>query len=211
MNRIESCGEQWASSCERARQREIRRRLYAYRPPANEYEPLTSYRHCLDRQRESARWLLDLDFDFWVSMNSNDSTFTFERGRIAVRKFGALVDHHLLGRRWQRFQSQERTFFVAVPEHADGELHYHILLKLPRKARQKFQRFQDFGQGLTRKLKRKRIFPRGDAKVDQLTGHGDVADLENQLKTVCYTAGDLWMEENWNNMIISSEFHLPRK
>jgi hypothetical protein len=211
MNIARCRSEQPGPYCERARERAIARAFITNRPSADAHAALTSYGHCLNRQRQWAHFLWGSDFDFFVTINSNDSTFNYNRGRSAIKKFGALVDRQLLGRNWHKFSSDERTFFAAIPERAGGELHYHILLKFPPKAQHDTKSLQDFGRGFKRRIEHKRIFPRGDADVGQLTGHGELVDSGNQFKTTCYVAKDLWQEEISSNVILSNEFHLPRK
>lgn len=172
---------------------------------------MASYRQRLDRQRGTANWFWDLEPDFLLSVNSNDQNYTYARGRTAIKKLGALIDRHVLGRNWYEFQSTERTLFVAVPEWAGGELHYHLLVKFPPKTQQDFQEFRGFGLRLTKQIQRKKMFPRGDAKVDQLVGHGETVDSLNQLKAACYVAKGLWREETASNIIISNEFHPTRR
>lgn len=196
---------------QRARQRAIERALRASHPQADGPTSMTSYRQRLNRQRGLAGWFWDLEPDFFVSVNSNDPNFTYARGRTAIRELDALIDRHVLGRNWCEFHSPERTLIVAIPEWAGGELHYHLLVKLPPKAQQEFQMFRDFGRRLTKQIQRKKIFPKGDAKVDQLVGNGETVDSLNQLKAACYVAKDLWREDNASNVIVSNEFHPTRR
>ena len=131
---------------ELARRRGIERMLHARHAP-DEPVTLNSYQRRLRRQRDLALWTADREFDLLISINSNSPNFTYDSGRTALRKFGALLDRCLLGKHWWRMPSKERTLFFAVPEFAGGELHYHISLRLPAKAREIRKEYRSFVVG----------------------------------------------------------------
>ena len=146
---------------ERARRRAIERALHARRPTLDEFTSISGYAKRLERQRELAFWLWDHEFDWLVTINSNDPNSNYKRGRQALKKFDALIDRYFLGKHWCKIESGKRTLFFAVPEHGGGELHYHILLKFPRNARRDPCRLRNFIRCLSQKLQCKRIFSWG--------------------------------------------------
>ena len=194
----------------RARLRAIERALHAKRPRSDEHASIGSYQKRLERQCALAGWLWDQEFDLKVTLNSNDIGFDYERGSEAIRKLGAFIDRCLLGKDWWAFKSRERTFFFAVPEHAGGELHYHVLLKLPPAARSNPHRLGKLRHRLTENLRKKRIFPHGDAHVEPLSGGAEIDNWLPQFKIACYVVKGLWHQEEWDNCIVSTQFH-PEK
>jgi hypothetical protein len=190
-----------------ARRRGIERMLHARHTHVEESANLTSYQGRLRQQREFALWLVDREFDWMLTINTNSRDFAHQEGRTALRKLGALIDRCLLGVRWWRLPSAYRTFFVAVPETAGDELHYHILLRLPQKARLHPNRVWKLRRDLTAKLRRKRIFPSGDAQVT-MVNEGDAPDvLWSQFEIACYVAKDIWRSDNMDHYVLSTEFH----
>jgi hypothetical protein len=145
-----------------------------------------------------------------ISINSNSPNFTYDSGRVALRKFGALLDRCLLGKHWWRMPSKERTLFFAVPEFAGGELHYHISVRLPAKAQRDPNRVLKLRHGLTLQLRKKRIFPCGDADVKVLTEGTEIEVAWRQVNVACYVVKDLWRPDAWENCILSTEFHPVR-
>lgn len=195
-----------------ARRRAVERMLYARLPSEHDRYSMWSYRERLARQRSLATWLWDQEFDCMVTINSNDPLFSFERGRFALKGFGALLDRYFLGKRWCEIESRQRTFFVAVPESAGGELHYHILLRFPPKPRRDSTQIARFMRQLTAKLKAKRIFPRGDVHIQSFQGRSGEIDSYHQLCTISYVVKHRWKADLKDcDCIISSEFHLARK
>jgi hypothetical protein len=190
-----------------ARRRGLEMMLCARKPRADEDPSLDGYAMRLQRRRELAFWLSEREFDWMVTINPNDPRFDHKRGRTALKKFGALTDRYFLGKRWCRFKPSARTFFFAVPEHSGGELHYHLLLKLPTKAFRDSTRIRRFIRTLNGKLQSKRIVPRGDAHVLRLSGRGEIQDSLKQRDTVCYVAKGLWRSDDYDNCVLSTEFH----
>jgi hypothetical protein len=191
----------------RARQRAIARKLDATVPFRAELTSLSSYAKRLASQQQLAQWLWEREFDFMVTLNSNDFRCDYHRGRTALKKFDALINRHLLGKRWYKSPSEQRTLFLAVPEHAGGELHYHVLLKLPPKAKHNPLRARRFLRSLTQKIRAKKIFPHGDAHVLHLTRGGEIEICQRQFCTACYVVKRLWRSDEWENYVLSKEFH----
>jgi hypothetical protein len=190
----------------RPRRRAIERALHRKSQRPAESASIRSYPKRLERQRELAMWLVNYDFDYLLSINSNDVDFGYERGRGAVRKLDALLNRLFLGKNWYKSRTKDRVFMFAVPESAGGEIHYHILIKLPPKARANPRKRWNLGRGLTRKLRCKKIFPHGDAQLDRLSGHDEISDSLRQFDTICYVVKALWHSDSWDNCILSSEF-----
>src|SRR5690242_11449932 len=99
---------------DRARKRGIELQFGTVSLPLETSPALASYIQRLHRCRELARWLWDCEFDFFVTINSNDISTSHEQGRLAIKKFGAILDRYFLGKKWAGLDSNERTFFVGI-------------------------------------------------------------------------------------------------
>lgn len=190
---------------QKARERAIERAFQAKGGP-KEFAGMASYAKRRKRQRELALWLWDQEFDFLLTINSNDPFLSYAGGRVALRKLGGLIDRYFLGKHWCKHESSKRTFFVAVPESRGGELHYHVLLRIPGRANKR--NVCKLRAHLTQRLvQHKRIFRRGDVDVQRITGINEVMDSGRQFKTACYVVKDLWDPEASEQWVISTEFH----
>jgi hypothetical protein len=183
----------------RAKRRLIDRRIY--------YEQTFQTPLELEMRRQLAWWLYDQHFDCMATINTNQATIGFARARHVLSVLGAATDWYFLGRHWHRFNSAERTFFVAVPERGGGELHYHVLLRKPGPVTsvEKMRHLEEF---LSAKLKRPRLFPAGDVDVRLIKWWGNPLAAEFQHSMyVLYCMKRLWRKEHWDNVVFSSEFH----
>ena len=192
--------------CERARQRAMAR-MFPVPNRLGEVAAMDSYTKQIERRRAQARWLWEQDFDYFITLNSNDPYVDYDDGRRALKKLDALIDRYLLGKQWQKYASSKRTLFFAVPEHSGGELHYHLLLKLPRCAKWDVLRIRFLGSYLKQNVRRKHVFRAGDVDVRRLTGFNEVTDSINRFRTACYVAKRLWDLDSSQQWIVSTEFH----
>jgi hypothetical protein len=83
-------------------------------------------------RQEWERWLAELDFDLFVTLNFNRDT-TPAGARRMLGSFLARLDRRFLGRRWCE-KGWERTFGVAVLENQETNLHIHVAMRLPASA-----------------------------------------------------------------------------
>ena len=101
----------------------------------NRYTALNDEDSVTDRWRyrqEWERWLAELDFDRFVTLNFNRDT-TPAGARRMLGLFLARLDRRFLGHRWCR-KGPERTFGVAVLENQETNLHIHVAMRLPASA-----------------------------------------------------------------------------
>jgi hypothetical protein len=83
-------------------------------------------------RQEWERWLAELDFDLFVTLNFNRDT-TPAGARRMLGSFLARLDQRFLGRRWCE-KGWKRTFGVAVLENQETNLHIHVAMRLPASA-----------------------------------------------------------------------------
>ena len=123
------------SSKAKARQRMVDLQFRQVSLPVQESATLDSYIQRLHRCRKMASFIWDCEPDYFITINSNNPHMTYEKCYIEIKKFGALLDWYFLGKKWSEVDSQKRTFFIAIPETAGGELHYHVLVRVPPKSK----------------------------------------------------------------------------
>jgi hypothetical protein len=80
-----------------------------------------------------ANWLVSFDVDWFITLNFN-RPISIEGARHQFKEWLGRVDRSLLGPKWHRKPSSERTFAVATIENPDRNTHLHLLLKFPPKA-----------------------------------------------------------------------------
>ena len=80
-----------------------------------------------------AAWFVDLDVDWWVTLNFNRQT-TLPGVRSKFRAWLARIDREFLGHAWCK-RGRARAFAIAVAEHLNTNIHLHVLLRMPAPAR----------------------------------------------------------------------------
>lgn len=90
-------------------------------------------RHLLNEiHKEALPWLLRQNFTHVVTLAFNRNT-SLSCGRKSLKAFHAKLDRFLLGSRWCKKPSSERSFFHAYPEHISSNFHYNMLLRVDDK------------------------------------------------------------------------------
>jgi len=89
----------------------------------------TIYKNIKIRQA-LVEWLEQADFNFFGTANFNCQT-TVAGATKLFNEWARLVDRKILRRRVKDAPASDRLFFVAVPEHPNSNLHYHLLLRTP--------------------------------------------------------------------------------
>ena len=126
----------------------------------------------------------------------NDCPVTYPMARNAMKKWQARVDRRFLGRNWSKADTDDRLFFIGIPElgrkseRYDNSLHYHLLARVPYE-REAFEREADYQW--------KRICPSGQAHCQLIGG-----TYEDRYRTRNYATKHLSLGED--NFILSTEF-----
>jgi hypothetical protein len=150
-------------------------------------------------------WIADRNCSFFITINTNDSSMSLEHSRLALKRLGAFLDHYFLGKKWQNFASSDRTFFVAVPERAGDEWHFHLFLKLPHKS--PYVSAPSLRHVIQAALKEKHIFPHGDVDVRRLRRKRAITNDYHQLRAASYALKRMWRFDGSTDFILSTEFH----
>ncbi|MCK8483758.1 hypothetical protein MUY21_06880 [Aliiroseovarius sp. S2029] len=81
-------------------------------------------------EREAVReWLNRMWFTHFITLTSNNQMFTRHDMAARLRAWDARVNRNLVGPKWQK-RVDERIYWIAFPEKADVNPHWHLLLQL---------------------------------------------------------------------------------
>ena len=153
---------------------------------------------------ELQKWLIQQDFNLFLTLNFNDGDVTLRTSRSAVKKFLAKVDRAILGRKFHRKPQQDRTFMVAFLENTETNIHYHSLLRVNdcnflHHAEKAWQEVIPSGD----------IFVAADNESNlksslQPLSNGDVGRIAE------YVTKQTAREKNYENFLLSKEFIFAR-
>jgi len=132
-------------------------------------------------------WLAQGDFNFAATANFNRTTSLHAAGNM-LATWQRNVDRGVLGRGWKKKPATDRIFFVAIPEHLNSNLHFHMLLRAPInpiKAQQKAAAEWRF------------LVPSGGMWISALNDIGDLS------RVATYATKDLWNGIGIEGFIVS--------
>ena len=109
-----------------------------------------------------------------------------------LSRFHHRVDKKILGPNFFKLPKEERTFYIAFPEHIDSNVHYHLMI-LP--GQNKHFLYQMYAPKIWRK-----VCPGGSIDLVRLESGA------NLKITSRYSTKEAWKDLNYENFIISSEF-----
>lgn len=156
-------------------------------------------------------WIPQMPLTHFVTFNFNDGR-TIESAIRAIKKWHAGVDRVLLGKHFNKYPLEQRTFFLAFFEHMDTNLHAHALVCCP---------YDDFNA--IAKQTWDKIVPSGslhisgdesDQRIHQFKP--DLERLYHPIDTpegkdivINYVLKEQHKDENYSNFLLSSVF-LPK-
>jgi hypothetical protein len=117
---------------------------------------------------------------------------SLERGRYTLKRAHGRIDRAIFGRSFKYVPMKDRTFFFAFPERITFNLHYHLYIRPPLG---KLERFMEVAPNIW-----KEICPSGNLALDPIISETELR------KGSYYITKDCFMERNFENFIISSEF-----
>ncbi|MGB4107665.1 MAG: hypothetical protein WBK55_07695 [Alphaproteobacteria bacterium] len=130
-------------------------------------------------------WLDSQNFTHFMTLVFNRPE-TLDSARDKLKKFHANIDRRILGTNWYKKPPEERTFFIAFPEHIQSNLHYHLLTRVNR---EHIERFEQHAPDVWETLVKS-----GSIDIQPFTGRLDYC-LKEQYK-----------DQNYRAFIISREF-----
>ncbi len=137
-------------------------------------------------------WLSQEDWHCFVTFNFNAHT-SLVSGKTTLKRFHAKIDRQLYGRNFNDLRFDERTLFIAFPEHVESNLHYHALLRTQN---------SDFSSTALKTWES--LVPSGSLHIvnlkEQGAGKGDYENIS------CYITKELQCHERYEQFVISSEF-----
>ena len=164
-----------------------------------------SYQLRIERQRAMFLWVREQDPHLFLTLKFNRPLSEIAL-RDRLRRFDALLNRRFLGRRWHRYPSEDRVWYVAFVERdrdGSGALHIHYLMRLPPRlgniAAWKLGRGSSVV--LTEEVRKgcNRVAPAGDV-VSFALDDGNIGPVAYALKGL----KKRWNHDQW---FLSTEFH----
>lgn len=139
-------------------------------------------------KKEMINWLLKRRFDYFVTLNFND-TYSLDGAEKKLRLFANMLNAKILGRRWYspKFDGQ-RVELVAFPEHFDTNTHYHVLLITPRNIPSRI------ADDIT--LCWQKVASRGTTDTQQ------IQDTKALIIKTFYAGKDAYKKKNYDRMVL---------
>lgn len=141
-------------------------------------------------------FLTDLNLPCFATLNFNKYLST-NAAYTLLRKFHRELDRTLLKKRFHLLPQDERTFFIAMPEHLNSNFHYHMLMKPPA------VEFEYFSSAAS--LVCVKNFPASSFHISKLNSTNDVR------RTSFYSCKDLINQKNYENFVVSTQFLSSKK
>ena len=141
-------------------------------------------------------FLTDLHLPYFATLNFNKYLST-DAAYFCLRKFHRELDRTVLGKNFRKLPAEQRTFFIAMPEHLNSNFHYHMLLRAPE-VDSSF--YITHATSLCRKF-----FPSSSLDITNLISTDDVR------RTSFYSCKDMTNQKNYENFVISTQFLSNKK
>lgn len=156
------------------------------------------------REREAVReWLNGMHFTHFITLSSNNEILSREDMGKHLKTWDSRVNRKLVGPRWHK-RNDERMYWMAFPEKADVNPHWHLLLQLLPEQIDKDEERQLTSEwsfaGFIEKIWTQ-IVPSGTVDVQRL-GVGQ----NNKIRTCNYVTKSLGYEPNLENFVMSREY-----
>jgi len=149
-------------------------------------------------QKEMVYWLNQQGFNFFVTLNLNLPNANIQTGFNKLKQFHGHLDRALLGKYWHLKSKNERTLFIAFPEHIKSNLHYHLLVEV------KEDKIMDFRIEAPKAWKK--VATSGSIEIGNRV-NGPILDSEvDRIKTAWYSTKNIWNDDCRENFVISSQF-----
>ena len=97
------------------------------------FVPPEGYHAAKQLQNAYQDWLPSLEADLFITLNFNRPV-TIQGARSQLKEFVGRFDRSLLGRKYLKTPSSQRTSGSAAIENPDRNTHFHLLLRYPPKA-----------------------------------------------------------------------------
>jgi len=151
-----------------------------------------------DVRKALPNWLKGLSFTHFVTLAFNQKMsakpkYILEYSRDKLRHYHAKLECRMYGKHWHLKPQSKRLFYVAFPEKILSNMHYHLLMKISPLHEEKFNQYAG---DIWRKVVKSGTF---DSKPFETAINAD--------GYLSYVSKDQYLPLNFNNTIISSEFH----
>lgn len=130
----------------------------------------------------------DQNFTYFVTLVFNRCE-TIDSARKKLRMFHQKLDRKILGVDWYKKPHDQRTFFIAFPEHIASNLHYHLLVKVRDEYKGRFEEHApSVWEGLVK------------------SGSINIQEIYDERGLISYCVKEQHKNQNFQSFIISTEF-----
>ncbi len=136
-------------------------------------------------------FLISLDLPLFVTVAFNKS-LSIAKAQKLLNEFHYEIQKLLWGRKFYRIPAEHRIFFIAFPEHIQTNIHYHLMLRVPREYQERFK--------ISAHEALRRILASADLQIHEPHSQADL------IKTKLYSTKDLFNELNYEHFVISTQF-----
>jgi hypothetical protein len=150
-----------------------------------------SYNQRKELQCALRNFITDLNLPLFITINFN-TKISKRRAEKILRELHKRLDRKMLGRRFYKRSKEERTFFVAMPEHMKSNYHYHLLLRPPTD-KELYFRFNAWFHLM-------QLVPSASIMILKPKTADDVR------ATSFYSCKDSFKAENYDSFILSTQF-----
>jgi len=168
------------------------RQIQKYNSRFGALTDLTEYRKGMVELLNQQNW------DFFVTLNLNLPNTNIKSGYEKLKKFHGYLDRALLGKYSHRKPYDDRTLFIAFPEHIESNLHYHLMVKVMDGKK------MDFIVEAPKAWKK--VITSGNIEFGNREDGRNLNNDVDRIKTAWYSTKNIWNDDCRENFIISSQF-----
>lgn len=150
-----------------------------------------SYTERKELQAALRSFLVNLDLPLFVTVTFNKS-LSIAKAQKLLNEFHYEIQKSLWGKKFYRIPAEQRIFFIAFPEHIQTNIHYHLMLRVPREYQERFK--SSAQKALSR------VLASADLQIDEPPSITDVT------KTKFYSTKEISNELNYEHFVISTQF-----
>ncbi|MBO9399944.1 hypothetical protein J7399_10415 [Shimia sp. R9_1] len=156
------------------------------------------YRNQISIRDAMREWLGPMYFTHLVTLTTNDQSFKRERMKDRLRNWDGRVNREIVGPKWLK-RYDERINWIAFPEKAGVNPHWHLLLQLTSDQIRDLGASNDFNRIVKRTWSK--LVPSGSSDVELIK-----ASVADSTTVADYVTKSLGYEPNIEDFVIFREF-----
>jgi hypothetical protein len=150
-----------------------------------------SYTERKELQAALRSFLVNLDLPLFVTLAFNKS-LSIAKAQKLLNELHYEIQKSLWGKKFYRIPAEQRIFFISFPEHIQTNIHYHIMLRVPREYQERFE--SSAQKALSR------VLASADLRIHEPSSTTDA------IKAKFYSTKEILNELNYEHFVISTQF-----